>query len=123
MNKHRKLETHDTFFVDNKTITNPDEIANAFNNYFINVGSSIAKQCRATQQHNQYLTNPTNSRFAFKAVTEVNILKIIDDLKNKSSYGHDSISNKLIKRAKLILVKPLTFLVNQTLRDGVFQVN
>ena len=58
--------------------------------------------------------------FNFKPVTEVEIRNIIEKLKNKSCYGHDCISNKLIKRSKEILIKPLTYLVNQSLRKGYF---
>ena len=48
------------------------------------------------------------------------ISKLIDKLKNKASYGHDNISNKLIKSAKEVLVEPLTLLVNQMLKSGHF---
>ena len=47
-------------------------------------------------------------------------MKIINKLKNKSSYGHDNISNKLIKCSKDVLAKPLTMLINQTLHTGMF---
>ena len=41
-------------------------------------------------------------------------------LKNKSSYGYDSISNKLIKSASHTLVRPLTLIVNQSLHTGIY---
>ena len=41
-------------------------------------------------------------------------------LKNKSSYGYDSISNKLIKNACHVLVRPLTLIVNQSLHTGIY---
>ena len=44
----------------------------------------------------------------------------ITKLKNKSSYGYDNISNKLIKSARHILVKPLTVTVNQSLHTGIY---
>ena len=34
-------------------------------------------------------------------------------MKNKSSYGYDNISNKLIKLAKAVLTQPLTLISNQ----------
>ena len=46
--------------------------------------------------------------------------KIIKNLKSKSSTGYDNISNKLIKHARAILVKPLTLLTNQIIHTGVF---
>ena len=48
------------------------------------------------------------------------IYLFIDNLKNKASYGHDNISNILIKRAKEVLIEPLTLLVNQMLKSGHF---
>ena len=41
-------------------------------------------------------------------------------MKNKASYGHDEISNKLIKRAGPALIKSLTLMVNQMLFTGIF---
>ena len=41
-------------------------------------------------------------------------------MKNKASYGHDEISNKLLKRAGPALIKSLTLMVNQMLFTGIF---
>ena len=41
-------------------------------------------------------------------------------MKNKSSYGCDNISNKHIKSAKNVFIKPLTLIVNQCLRTGIY---
>ena len=41
-------------------------------------------------------------------------------MKPKSSTGHDNISNKLIKSAKHILIKPLVLIINQSLNRGIF---
>ena len=40
--------------------------------------------------------------------------------KKKSNTGNDEISNKLIKQAKSVLVKPLTLLMNQITHTGEF---
>ena len=55
----------------------------------------------------------------FKLVDENTILSTINRLKNKSSHI-SNISNILIKKAKHVLVKPLTLLINQTLTTGEF---
>ena len=39
-------------------------------------------------------------------------------MKSKSSTGYDEISNKLIKQARSVLVKPLTLLMNQIIHTG-----
>ena len=48
------------------------------------------------------------------------VAKIINQLKNKSSYVHDGISNILIKQSQQCLTKSLTLIINQCLRSGCF---
>ena len=55
-----------------------------------------------------------------EVVNENNINEAINRLKNKSSYGHDKISNKIIKRAKNSLIQPLMLIINQVLMTGEF---
>ena len=55
-----------------------------------------------------------------EVVNEDNINEAINRLKNKSSYGHDEISNKIIKRAKNSLIQPLMLIINQMLMTGKF---
>ena len=58
--------------------------------------------------------------FNFVQVNEVYIDNVINiKLKNKSSCGYDNISNKHIKYARSVLIKPLTLLINQCLHTGV----
>ena len=96
-------------------------IANKFNQYFAHIGSStLADKIPSAPHCNSYLSNPVDSVFSFHTVTEENISHIINKLKNKVSYGHDSISNIMIKRAHEPLIKPLTLFVNQTLCTGIF---
>ena len=41
-------------------------------------------------------------------------------MKSMSSTGYDNISNKLIKSAKDVLIKPLSLLMNQIIHSGEF---
>ena len=47
-------------------------------------------------------------------------MRIIENLKNKTSTGIDGLSNQLIKMAKNVLVKPLTIIINQMIVTGIF---
>ena len=49
-----------------------------------------------------------------------NINEAINRLKNKSSYGHDEISNKIIKSANNSLIQPLMLIINQMLMTDEF---
>ena len=109
----RKLHSSPSskFILNNNTITDLDEIATEFNKYVINIGRSLSDQIQSIHSSLDYLPKqhkPT-SMFSYNPVNEECIAKYIKKLKNKSSYGYDNISNKLIKSAGHILVKPLTF--------------
>ena len=44
----------------------------------------------------------------------------INKLPNKNSCGYDNLSTKIIKTLKGSLIKPLTLIINQILKTGVF---
>ena len=46
--------------------------------------------------------------------------KIIRDLPNKSSHGHDEISNTILKALRTSIIFPLCHIFNQSLADGMF---
>ena len=94
-------KSHCEFVLDGRTITNSGEIATAFNEYFVNIGRKLSSQIHPVHQHRHYLVNEANKCIQFEAVNESNINDAINRLKNKSSYGHDEISNKIIKHAKI----------------------
>ncbi len=61
------------------------------------------------------------TRLKFKNIDKEVVIKIIDKLNSKSNYGFDGISTKLLKQIKLIIVEPLTVIINQMLNTGIFQ--
>ena len=99
------------------------DIANSFNEYFSNIGPSLSEKIDMsgnTMTYSDYLTNPAHSRFSFTPVSEKETLNIINNLKNKKSYGIDSISNVLLKSIANEILKPLTLIINQSLETGIF---
>ena len=113
----------DTFIKNGNELSDPKEIANAFNEYFSKIGSNIASNINCTedgQSYKVYLQNPTLKKFAFKKVNDNEVLSIINKLKNKKSRGADNISNQLLKTIKQELCKPLTIIINQMIETGVY---
>ena len=110
------------FVLNNHIITNLDEIANEFNKYVVNIGKSLSDQIQSVTTSEDYLLehNKPDTIFNFVSVNEVYIDNVINKLKNTSSYGYDNISNKHIKYARNILIKPLTLLINQCLHTGIY---
>ena len=114
-----------TFFHNGRTLSNTNEISNTFNLYFANIGVNLASEIETQLDNNiidfsQYMDTPASTQLKFKYITETETLKAIDNLENKSSSGHDGISNKLLKLTKNILSKPLTLIINQMITTGIF---
>ena len=99
------------------TISDPKIIAEAFNDYFINIGTVDEPM---NDQHTRYLHNKPHCNLIFHSITKDSVMQIIDGLKPKSSTGVDNISNKLLKSAKTFIVAPLTIIINQMFQVGKF---
>ena len=62
-----------------------------------------------------------NCTFQFKKIDDILILRIINDLPNKSSTGFDDISMRLLKAIKTEIIPALTCIFNQSLNTGIFR--
>ena len=71
LNRNSKGLSQNVFVVENRTITDPDEIANYFNNYFINIGYLLSEQIRSVRPYTEYLNSPTDKRLHL-----VNLMRI-----------------------------------------------
>jgi hypothetical protein len=115
-----KLSEH--FLINNIKVTDKCTIAEEFNNYFINLGPSLASHIEKPhgKSFEQYLKNPVKQKFNFNQVTCNSVIEIIDKLRSKTSTGFDNISTILLKKIKHELVNPLTLTINQALNTGIF---
>ena len=109
-----------SFNHDGRIINNPNEIAKEVNLYFISVSQTIAIDISAPWSFDKYLTNNYPLFFRFTHIEQSIVTNSIHKLNNKSSHGYDDISNKLLKGASDIIVKPLTLTINQSLSTGIF---
>ena len=119
LHKNNFAKISKKFRQNGKIIDNPQEIADAFNLYFINIGP-IAEQINSNRSHRDYLTKSCNSTLSLTNINENYVASLIDCLKNKESSIIDRLSNKHPKAAKNLLAKPLTLLINQMLNTGIF---
>ena len=111
-------------FHDGVELSDAKEIATAFNSYFATIGeklvTSIYKNNNVFDNFQQYLDTPAKTRLKFNCITENETIKAINTLENKSSSGHDGISNKLLKLVKNELKIPSTLITNQMITTGIF---
>ena len=73
------------FIAGNRIIRETDEIANHFNDYFINISRTPLQQIKPTHSSDHYLNKSAISRLQFHSVSKDFISKLIDKLKNKAS--------------------------------------
>lgn len=98
-------------------------IANAFNDFFVGIGENLATSMGDPQSgvnFEHFLKNKPSSTFKISAITADTVLKNIESLKKKNSYGHDFISTKLLQSVKHELCDPIAFLVNQSFLQNKF---
>ena len=68
--------------------------------------SEIEQKMTAIADYTQYISTPlTETKLQLKCITNNDTQRAIDKLENKSSSGHDGISNKLLKLLRLKLAK------------------
>ena len=59
-------------------------------------------------------------KFSLRTVKESQVLKILKSLKSKKSFGADGISSEVLKIGADILVVPLTYIINYSIKTGKF---
>ena len=112
------------FNINEKQITDKKEIAEKLNNFFINIGPKLANELDPVGKPDfkSYLNiNKLKTAFKFTPIEEEETKTIIKNLKPKNSSGHDSISLILLKASINSIAKPLTCIINQSLKTGRFQ--
>ena len=97
LQRKKQSRTTAQFILNNRIITDLDEIANEFNAYFVGIGRLLSEQIHSDSSSQDYLLqrNKLNMNFNFVQVNEVYIDNVINKLKNKSVCGYDNISNKV----------------------------
>lgn len=103
-------------------VTQPQEVANIFVKHFSSVAISEVKQkfsnktVRTCTTSELEITTP----FSNTLVTEEEVIANLYYMKNKTSTGIDDLSIITIKRITPCILSPFTFLINQSIIQGVF---
>ena len=108
--------------VDNKLIKNPSEITEIFNNFFCNIGSKLSSKFHSTSDNDflKYMGQSANqSMFLFETNAE-EVAKIITNLENKKSTGHDDITVKFIKISSIYISELLAQVINISIKTGIY---
>ena len=100
------------------TINNPQLIANKFNEFFTNIGPSLATKIpHSTVEHKSYLRGSFNDSFFASPTDE--IINIVSSLKSSNSEGVDGIKVNVIKASIDLLASPLSQMCNTSFSTGI----
>ena len=114
---HNKRKKHHSFFINNNYVTDSLQIANAFNKFFVSIGSLLAKKMKSDVNPLLYVDNNVNSIATFE-VTSNRVRNVILSL-NNSSAGHDELPPFVAKSCIEEFIEPLTYMINESLRTGI----
>ena len=107
--------------VNGTEIRDPNEIANKFNNYFTKIGKSLANKFEiSNDNYKTYLGESSNISMYFPKTTTTEISKLISNLDNKKSPGHDGFSGKFIKLCSPHISELLANILNLSISNGVY---
>lgn len=111
----------DKFHIGNKYFAKENgNVANQFNNYFAKIPKNIHKKLPRTNVDPLIHMPKCQTTFTFQKTNCSTILKHINKIQPKTSYGYDNISNKLVKLLKYELLTPLTIIINKIMAEKVF---
>ena len=117
-NPNKSISTK--FNINDKCITDQQEIANHFNSFFASIGTKISQQIKTHDQiyHRQYLINRPVTTFHFHEITKQDVMCIISKLPNKKSTGYDEISTETIKILSAVISPTLSLIINKCILNG-----
>ena len=105
--------------IDGKDISDKQQLSDAFNDYFVNIGSEISSSISSSNKNPlDYLSVPSPDSFFISPTTAMEIQDMINSLKNNKASGPFSIPSKLLKLIKVPISKPLEILYNYSFSIG-----
>ena len=113
---NRKIPAIPSLFHNNKFVTDFKEKAELFNSFF-------AKQCSLIKNDSKLpprLHLLTDKSLSMVKFANTDILKIIQNLNPNKAHGHEKISIRILKICGNSLYRPLEFIFNDFLINGIF---
>ena len=110
-----------TLSENNKSFNNPQDIANIFNKFFVNVGKTTEKDIpKGDHSVSFYLRGNYLQSIFISPVTPSEVSLIISQMNNNKSVGPNSIPIPILKILKDHISKPLSLIINDSFTTGIF---
>ena len=107
-----------------KHIEDPTEIANTFNNFFVNIASKI-KEPVSPSNHDklrEFCNSrlPENTQFSISNIEKDKVLKYLSTMDSCKATGTDSIGPRLLRFAAPYIADDITYICNQSINSSTF---
>ena len=113
-----KRNSKTSFIINDDIVSDSDNIANAFNNYFVSIGAELSDSISSNVNPMSYVSYVENSMF-MPDLKECEVRDVILQLKNTSA-GWDNLPTSIGKKCVDGYLAPLTYILNMCIRQGVF---
>ena len=132
LHSKKSFKSNDIILKENEQIkTEKADIANIFNEYFINIANHINIPSSDVYGE-KFVNHPsiktilqnTNeigaSRFGFQPTSIACVEKLLKEVKTKKSPGHDNIQPRLLRESATVIAAPLTSLINHSIDQSKY---
>ena len=119
INKNKGIQLPTNFKINNQLVNDKNYIAESFNKFYVNIGSTLAQDIPACRGNPlDYIVNANVNSIYLNPVQDTEVINIIKELKT-SSPGWDDISPKIVKATYDKFIIPLTRVLNLSILNGV----
>lgn len=120
LHKNNNTPLVTSFKINNAETTDKSVIVNKFNEYFVNIGPSLAnKFSDSTDNFMTYLRGNYKDSFSLFPTSPEEIINVVQAMASKKSSGYDNVSVDIMKLAILYVAKPMSKIINNSFFSGV----
>ena len=102
--------------ISGNNLTNSEDIAEGFNEFFSNIGPDLASKIDTSNYNFQeYIKKPKSEFTAFESITTNKVYYLLRGLSSAKATGIDNISSKILKLAAPAISSSLTYIFNQAI--------
>ena len=102
--------------INNNSITSPEEMADAFNEYCVQIGPNLACSLAVSDVTFDQFVSPTQSVMSrFRLASANKVFKLLNGLSTTKATGLDKISSSVLKAAASTIAPSLTYIFNNSI--------
>ena len=122
--KNRKTAQITEINLNGHLINDSNKIADAFNEYFSNIGSKLADNIdfnEGNRSYHEYLSGQnTNTTFQLKETNSLTVSLLLSKLSRSKATGLDKISTRLLQECPDLIAEHLSLIFNRSIITGIF---